>query len=295
MTHPDDSHKPLLVIVGETASGKSALALELAERFGGEIVCADSQTVYKGLDIGTAKPSIEEQARVPHYGLDLVTPDEQYNTARYKQYADHAIHAIHSRGRLPILVGGTGLYVDAVLYDYQFRSPADPKTRSVLENMSVEQLQEQIRERGIAMPTNSQNPRHLIRALETGGEASWAGALRANTLILGLAPDRDELRCRIARRVDVMFDQGLVAEATRASAMYGWDAPGLKAPAYKALRDYVLGDISHDEAKALFVKNDLYLAKRQRTWFRRNKSIHWMKTGEEYQKSVELITTLLNK
>ncbi len=294
MTGSDEPVAPLLVIVGETASGKSALAVEIAAEFNGEIICADSRTVYKGLDIGTAKPSAEDRARVPHHGLDLVTPDRQYSAASYKSYAQQTINQVHERNRLPILVGGTGLYIDAVLYDFSFRSPADPVIRRQLEGLGVEQLQQRIRMRGLTMPENSRNPRHLVRTLETDGQTPQVRPMRLNTLILGLAPERKILEARIRDRVDSMLGLGFADEALRAAGQYGWDAPGLQAPGYRAFREYLEGAVDIETAKALFVKNDLHLAKRQRTWFHRNKSIHWLPTGEEYAKSVELITTELN-
>lgn len=286
---------PLLVIVGETASGKSELAMRLAEMFGGELICADSRTVYKDMDVGTAKPTAADRARVPHFGLDLVAPDEPFTVADFKVYANQAIDGIVDRGRLPVMVGGTGLYVDAVLYDYSFRAPAEPALRQQLQNMTVGQLQERLTEEGLPLPGNAQNPRHLIRAIETGGQGDEAGPLRENTLIVGLSPDREVLRRRIEDRVEAMVAEGFVDEVTRLAETYGWEAPAMQAPGYKAFRQYLAGTISLEEAKALFIRNDMNLAKRQRTWFRRNKSIHWLPTGEEYEKSVELITTLMNK
>lgn len=286
---------PLLVIVGETASGKSALAIKLAERFGGAVICADSRTVYKDMDIGTAKPSQADRTKVPHYGLDLVSPDEPFTAADFKDYADRTLARIADQDKLPVLVGGTGLYVDAVLYDYSFRSPPEPELRQQLSAMTVGQLQERLAGQGIPLPENAQNPRHLIRAIETGGQVGEAGPLRANTLILGLSSDREMLRRRIEDRVEAMVAEGFIVEVTRLAETYGWEAPAMQAPGYKAFRQYLEGTASMEEARALFIKNDMNLAKRQRTWFRRNKSIHWLPTGEEYEKSVELITTLMNK
>jgi tRNA dimethylallyltransferase len=144
---------PLIVIVGPTASGKSALAMQLAERFGGEIICADSRTVYKGMDIGTAKPSAEDQARVPHHGLDLVEPGERFSAVDFKNYATQTIADIRARGKIPFLVGGTGLYVDAVIFDYHF-GQADPELRAKLEALSLEELHEYCRNNNIKLPEN---------------------------------------------------------------------------------------------------------------------------------------------
>lgn len=285
----------LLVVVGETASGKSALALELAERFGGEIICADSRTVYKGMDIGTAKPSAEERARVPHYCLDIVSPGDSFTVADFKRCATEAIEAIHKKGKLPIMVGGTGLYIDSVLYDYQFRAPADPELRRRLEGLSVLELQEQLASNGVPLPENTQNPRHLIRAIETNGQASIRKPLRAQTTILGLTVERAVLEQRIKSRVDAMVASGFVDEVKNLVQRYGEDNAALQAPGYKAFRGYISGAASMQEAKQQFIKNDLNLAKRQRTWFKRNNSIQWFDNREDLSAIVDFVTTELNK
>ncbi|HTE22719.1 MAG TPA: tRNA (adenosine(37)-N6)-dimethylallyltransferase MiaA [Candidatus Limnocylindria bacterium] len=283
---------PLVVIVGETASGKSAVGMELAKRFNGEIICADSRTVYRGLDIGTAKPTEAEQAQVRHHLVDIVDPDQAFTVSDFKRLAKEAINDIASRGRLPIMVGGTGLYIDAVLYDFQFRSPASSELRQELSALSVDELQERIRVAGLELPENAHNPRHLIRVLESGGELGTRKPLRKNTLVLGLRSDREALRQRIMVRVDDMVEAGLVEELQRLVDKYGWNIPALQGPGYKAFRGYLEGTLNLEEAKALFVQNDMQLAKKQRTWFRRNNSIHWVLNSG---KSVDITTTFLNK
>jgi tRNA dimethylallyltransferase len=283
---------PLVVILGETASGKSALALELAKTFKGEIIAADSRTVYRGLDIGTAKPMPAEQQLVPHHLLDVLTPDQVFTAADFKRFANKAIKQIAGNGRVPFLVGGSGLYIDAVLYDFSFRGGADPALRAALERLSVEELQTLVLEKKLPMPANTHNPRHLVRVLEAGRAMGERKPLRPNTLILGLEIGKEELRARIAKRLDKMFDSGLIDEARTVATRYGWDAPALQASGYQTLRRYIQGEISLDEAKRQFVQSHLQLAKRQRTWFKRNKSIHWISQKEE---AVELLTTFLNK
>jgi len=257
--------RPLVVVVGETASGKTALALELARRFNGEVICADSRTVYKSMDIGTAKPSPQEQSDIKHHLLDIVSPDQSFNAAQFKQRALDAINDIADRGKVSIMVGGTGLYIDAVIFDFQFRQPADPVIRQELSQLSV---------------------------LETGGASDSKSPLRANTLVIGLQVDPAVLTKRIQDRVEAMVRAGFVDELEYISSTYGWGAPGLQAPGYKAFRGYVDGTISLEQAKALFVQNDLHLAKRQRTWFRRNNSIHWVSDTKE---AVDFVTTFLSK
>jgi tRNA dimethylallyltransferase len=254
--------QPLIVIVGETASGKSALGIELAHRFGGEIICADSRTVYKGMDIGTAKPSTEERQQVPHHILDVVAPDQRYTVADFKQQANQVIDGISNRGKVPIMVGGTGLYVDAVIFDYTFSRRTHAR--------------------------DPVNPRHLLKDEDYPKQTR----VRENTLIIGITLPREELRQRVINRVDAMVQAGFIKEVEAMGNRYGWDAPALQAPGYKAFREYISGAVSLDVAKARFIKGDLDLAKRQRTWFKRNKSIHWL---SDPRKAVDIATTFLSK
>jgi tRNA dimethylallyltransferase len=283
---------PLLVIVGETASGKSALAMSLAEKFNGEIICADSRTIYRGLDIGTAKPSASDQSRVRHHLLDVVNPDQAYSVVRFKQQALAAIDDIAGRGKLPLLVGGSGLYVDSVIFDFDFNRKIDIRLRTELQDLSVPDLQARLLDAGIPLPENKQNPRYLIRALEAGGVAGTKHELRPHTLILGLTAPPSVLKLRIVDRVDAMLAAGFVEEVRALTMRYGEDAPALLAPGYKAFKSYLQNKISLHEAKQEFIRNDWRLAKRQRTWFKRNKAIIYLGNQAE---AVELVTTWLNK
>lgn len=283
---------PLVVIVGPTASGKTALALELAQKFEGEIICADSRTIYKELNIGTAKPTIEERAMVPHHLLDVIASDQSFSAAKFKDMANDAINEIHERSRLPIMVGGTGLYIDAVIYDFRFLPPAGEVERERLSRMTVEELQVEITEKALPMPNNQQNPRHLARVIETNGASQVQNKLRPNTIIIGLNPGLAILKRRITERVESMVSTGFIDEVRRVSDRYGWDAPGLLAPGYKAFRGYLEDKITLEDAKADFVRNDYLLARRQRTWFKRNKSIQWVDNRET---AVDIVTTTLNK
>ncbi|HEX8763187.1 MAG TPA: tRNA (adenosine(37)-N6)-dimethylallyltransferase MiaA [Candidatus Saccharimonadales bacterium] len=289
---PQSNQAPLVTIVGETASGKSALALELAQQFGGEIIAADSRTIYRGLDIGTAKPTVHERKLVSHHLLDVVDADERFSAAQFKHAAEVAIASAHSRGKLPFLVGGSGLYVDAVLFNFSFQNKAEPNIRERLQKLSIDQLQAELIEKGIPLPANKRNPRHLIRAIETRGQTGARQGLRPHTLVLGISINRDELRARVAARVDQMLHQGFEDELKEISDKYGWDVPALQAPGYKAFRKYLEGEMNLAEATQILVHDHLQLAKRQRTWFRRNKSIHWISKKEE---AVDLVTTFLSK
>lgn len=252
--------KPLIVIVGPTASGKSALGMELAKKFNGEIICADSRTVYKKLDIGTAKPTKADQEAVPHHLLDVVSPDEPFTVADFQQLANKAIENILKKNKVPIMVGGSGLYVDAVLYNYGFSKEGTPRDK--------------------------QNPRHLSKDAPSSKQE-----LRPDTLIIGLSVERDVLKQRITKRVDSMLEQGLLEEVEWLMKTYP-KSKAMLAPGYKAFSEHINGRIKLQEAKELFIRNDYQLAKRQMTWFKRNKSIHWL---TQQRQAVELVATFLYK
>jgi tRNA dimethylallyltransferase len=276
---------PLVTIVGPTASGKTALAIKLAVQFNGEIICADSRTIYRGMNIGTAKPMSEEQQGIPHWGLDVVNPDQSYSAADFKQYAEKKINEIRARGKVPFLVGGTGLYVDAVLFDYRFGPKADTSRRLKLETMSLEALHEYCHKNNISLPENQKNKRYVIRAIERAGSTTERRSEPiANTIIVGITSDRGELRRRIQQRSEQLFEQGVVEEAKILGRKYGWDAPGMTGNIYQLVRTYLEGGLSLTELKSKNVTYDWRLAKRQLTWLRRNSFIQWysLQHAEEY-------------
>lgn len=267
---------PLIVIVGPTASGKTALAIDLAWRYGGEIICADSRTVYKNMDIGTAKPTSDEQARVPHWGVDLLEPGERFTAAHFKRYATAKIAEIRSRGNIPFLVGGTGLYVDGVVFDYEFGSAGDASLRTALNRFSIEALHEYCSEHNVTLPNNKYNKRYVIRAIE---QKSISVKRRSkpidSTVIVGITTDRTELRERIKQRAEQLFENGVVEEAILLGEKYGWDNESMTGNVYPLVRDYHNGAKTLSEIKEQFITLDWRLAKRQLTWFRRNKYIQW--------------------
>jgi tRNA dimethylallyltransferase len=286
----------LLVILGETASGKTALALELAEALNGEIICADSWTVYKGFDIGTAKPTPAEQAQVPHHLLDIADPAEGFSAAVFQRLAQQAINDIAARGRLPILVGGTGLYIDSVIYNYSFLPAAEPQVRQELNALSLEDLLARAQEQRLDLSTiDTRNKRRVIRLIENEGVLPSKQPLRDNTVLLGIERSPDQLRARIEARLDAMVAAGLVDEVRRLGELYGYDCEPMKAPAYRAFAEYIRGNITLDMAKQRSVLNDLKLAKKQRTWFKRNSSIHWVSDRSKISNIVDIVTTNLNK
>ncbi len=280
----------LLVIVGPTASGKSDLAMKIAKEFDGEIITADSRTVYKGLDIGTAKPTKRDQTAITHWGIDLVEPGRLFTAADFKSYADSKIEDINARGKLPILVGGTGLYIDSVLFDFKFGPPADPERRLALEKLSVADLQKLIEQKGYAMPLNSRNKRHLIRAIEMGGgRPSKLKRLRYNAIIIGLWPPDEVLAERISKRAKAIFNKGVVEEYRHFITHNPGVPPEDVGIVYKICSELVSGALTEDEALEKFKTSDWQYARRQRTWFKRNPNIKWFAdadTAEQYIKSI---------
>ena len=273
--------RPLIVIVGPTASGKSNVAIELAEQYGGEIISADSRTIYRHMDIGTAKPTAEDQARVPHWGLDIVEPGESFSAADFKRYAVKKIAEIRSRGHVPFLVGGTGLYVDAVMFDYQFGPAADPEEREKWEGMSLEALHMYCIQNNIPLPENSQNKRYVIRAIEQQGvSAKRSKQPIDDTIIVGIATDREQLRERIHMRSEHLFDDGVVDEAKRLGGQYGWDSEAMTGNIYRLARDFLDTKITLNEFKKRNETADWHLAKRQLTWLKRNEYIEWLTLEE---------------
>jgi tRNA dimethylallyltransferase len=266
---------PLVVIAGPTASGKSALAMEMAQKYNGEIICADSRTIYRGMDIGTAKPTLADQEAVRHHVLDIVEPGSAFTAADFKKEALKATLDITHRGKLPIMVGGTGLYIDAVIFDYQFGGPADPVKRALLQEMSIATLQDLCLQEGVPLPQNSKNKRHLVRALEQGGLTSRELRIRPNTIVVALTTDRDKLRERIVKRTSQMVQRGVLEEIRRIGERYNWEGEALTSNIYRTLGPVVQGEISLEEGLAQVVTSDMRLAKRQITWLKRNPYIIW--------------------
>lgn len=287
---------PLVVIVGETASGKSALAIELAKRFNGEIICADSWTVRREVNIGTAKPTTAEQAAAPHHLIDIVGPDEDFTAAVFKRLAQDKIDEISARGKLPILAGGTGLYVDGIIYDYGFLPAGDRADREALNLLSAEDLLSKVKY--LCLDTTGidvHNKRRLIRLIETNGAIPAKHEQRANTLMLGIATDREVLLQRVTNRTDAMLAAGLEDEVRQLAGTYGWNCEGLKGVGYSQWREYFEGTQSLEETRQKIIKATMDLAKRQRTWFKRNKSIHWLTSEDKTGESVAQLTAFLGK
>lgn len=267
---------PLIVIVGPTASGKTGLAIELAQRFDGEIICADSRTVYEGMDIGTAKPSKVEQANIPHWGLDIAKPSERFTAKQFQTYVQSKIVEIRERGKVPFLVGGTGLYVDSIIFDYSFPRPLNTSERARLEALPKEELYRYCIKNNIELPEDDKNKRRLIRAIADPERNYHKRTVPIDrTIIVGIATNKPILEQRIEQRTEQMFEHGVVEEATKLGKKYGWEAEAMTSNVYRSIRPLLEGTSEIGAVKADFIIRDKQLAKRQMTWFRRNPYIEW--------------------
>ncbi len=273
---------PLVVIVGETASGKSALAIKLAAQLDGEIIAADSWTVYKGFNIGTAKPIEAQRQQIPHHLLDIADPLDGFSAAEFKRQAAEAIEEISERAKLPILVGGSGLYIDSVIFDYSFLPAGKPDERKRLNRLSLPELIRHIESKKIdSNGIDMRNKRRLIRLIETAGQRPKRSSLRPNTLIIGLEMPKHEIKDHITKRVDKMMRDGLEQEVKALAKRYNWEVEPMKGIGYREFQDYFAGQQTLEQTRQHIIHSTLQLAKKQRTWFKRNKSIQWLANSQQ--------------
>jgi tRNA dimethylallyltransferase len=288
---------PLVVVVGPTAVGKTEISIQLAERLGGEIVSADSRLFYRGMDIGTAKPTGAERQRIPHHLIDVSNPDESWSLARFQSESRLAITGIHSRDRLPFLVGGTGQYIRAVIEEWSI-PPKEPdhRLRDVIGGWGKEIGPEALHTRlgrldpAAAENIDYRNVRRTIRALEvifsTGRLFSTQRTKLPSpydTLVIGLKRPRPELYSRVDVRIDGMLTAGFIEEVRGLLASgYSPDLPSLSAIGYQEIVATLQGKISLDEAIILIKRNTRQFVRRQANWFKEsNPAIHWEGVGEE--------------
>lgn len=288
---------PLIVIAGPTASGKTALSISLAKRFGGEIVSADSMQLYKHMNIGTAKPTEEEMSGIPHHMMDFLEPSVNFSAADYCAAAHKTIADIHARGRLPIIVGGTGLYIDSLVNNVDFGAPdCAPGLRRELEelaeakgNEAVYQILTEI-DPETAKKYHPNNLRRIIRAIEfyklSGTTISEHAREEKNSPYraawFAVDFDREMLYDRINRRVDIMLADGLLDEVkTLRERGYDRGLTAMQGIGYKELFAYFDGELTLSEAVDAIKMNSRRYAKRQLTWFRRNKDIHWLEPNAD--------------
>lgn len=290
--------KKVIAVAGPTASGKTALAIEIARRFDGEIVSCDSMQIYKHMDIGTAKPTCEEQHMVPHHMIDILEPDEKFSVADFVRLARECIDEIHSRGKLPILAGGTGLYMDSVLENIEFADfGSDLGFRDEMQRLADSEGNEAVhkllveKDPEAAEKIHPNNTRRVIRALEvchlTGktftkvNEESRRCAVY-DALIVGLDAERSLIYDRINLRVDKMINEGLAEEVKNLySTGLSCDTTAMQAIGYKELVDFFEGRASFEEAIEKIKMESRRYAKRQMTWFRRNDKIQWFRIDED--------------
>lgn len=290
----------LIAIVGPTASGKTALSIALAKKYRGEIVSADSRQIYRDMNIGTAKPTIIQQNSIPHYLFDIKSPDEEYTVADYQRDAIAAIKNILHRGKLPFLVGGTGLYIDAVLENLDIpKTKADPELREKIEKDIAENGLAAVfkklvdRDPEAAYVVDPKNPRRVVRALEVAiltGEPFTAQRKKNEPLFdslkIGMNPSPEVLRQRIDLRIDLMLQDGLVSEVETLAKKYGATCAAFDAIGYREIIGFLDGKLSLEQATDVIKHNTWHYAKRQMTWFKKDKNIKWIADEKEADRLV---------
>lgn len=298
---------PVIAVVGPTASGKTKLAVEICKRYGGEVVSADSMQIYRYMDIGTAKPSREEMEGIPHHLMDFVTPGESFSVARYVSLAKEVIQDIHDRGKIAVIAGGTGLYVDSLLGNIQFsESKGDEALREELSQIAARQspqaLWEMLREidPDTAAALHPNNVWRVIRAIEVyrlTGKTMWETQEESRrqpspyqALLLGMnCRDRAKLYDRVNLRVDKMLKAGLLEETKKLLEM-GFTGTARQAIGYKELLPYLEGALPLEACVEILKQESRRYAKRQLTWFRRNGKIQWI-YRDDYENPQEIYKT----
>jgi tRNA dimethylallyltransferase len=306
-----ENKEKLLVLIGPTAVGKTKLSIELAKKYNAEIISGDSMQIYKHMDIGTAKIQSSEMDGITHHLLDIKEPDESFSVAEFQQLVREKITDIHKRGKLPMLVGGTGLYIQSVIYDYQFTETcSDDAFRKELEEKALLKGNDYIHDllKNIdpvsADRIHPNNVRRVIRALEvfhcTGKSASefqedQEQELLYNVALIGLTMDREKLYERINLRVNLMLENGLLEEV---KALYDQgirDVQSIQAIGYKEIYQYLDGQVTLDEAIENLKQNSRRYAKRQLTWFRNKMEVNWFDMTEidSYSKKMNEISLFI--
>jgi tRNA dimethylallyltransferase len=299
----------LPVILGPTAVGKTELALDLAQRLNAEIVSADSMQIYRRMNIGTAKPNMAERRGIPHHLIDIVDPDTPFTVSDYQQYFDEAVESIRRRGRIPLVVGGTGLYIRAVTRRFRIPTPAsDVKLREKLkQRAAVEGPEKLFAELKAVDPLAAQrihpnDQKRVIRALEvylSSGRpiSDWLEnaqePIAEGTVMIGLEREREALYERINLRVDQMVQNGLLDEVKAlVEAGYSPDLPSMQGLGYKELIPVIQGEVDLENAVELLKKRTRNYAKRQISWFKRE-PVHWFSMDEEYFQLLRKIISFL--
>lgn len=292
----------VIVIVGPTASGKTTCAIELAKQINGEIVSADSMQIYEEMNIGTAKVTNEEMSGIKHYMINVAKPDEVFNVVMYKEMAEKAIEEILKKGKVPIVVGGTGLYINTLVNGIEFSQTAeDENCRRELEKRAesegAEKLYEELKsiDPEAAEIIDKNNVRRVIRALEiykvtgktkTELDRESIKETKFNFLLYGIQTDRQELYERINRRIDIMLEQGLIKEVKELSDKYVLSKTALQGLGYKEVLEFINGNCTYNEMVEKLKMETRRYAKRQITWFKRDKRIEWINREDIVSKIV---------
>ncbi len=301
----------VIVICGPTASGKTALSIELAKKINGEIVSADSMQIYKDMNIGSAKVTNEEMQGIKHYMIDYVSPDERFSVADYKTNAKNAIEEIIKKGKTPIVVGGTGLYIDALIYEIEYKDiKIDENYRKELQKIEKNQGLEVLYKKALeidpkAMEKISQNDsKRIMRVLEiykaTGKNKTEQEAesrlkeIPYDYKVFALTMDRDKLYERINKRVDIMIENGLIDEVKNLLEKYSEFPTAMQGLGYKEVRDYLQEKITKDEMIEKIKQESRRYAKRQLTWFRKNKQTIWLNSLEKIDDNINIILEASN-
>lgn len=308
----DKSTKPLIILTGPTAVGKTALSIGLAKAVNGEIISADSMQVYRKMNIGTAKIEQSEMQGVRHHLIDILDPSEEFNVVLFKRYALEAMEDIYSRGKIPVIVGGTGFYIQALLYDIDFEDNDNNMSyREELQRLAAEKGNSYIHDMlskvdpESAEKIHENNVKRVIRALEfyrkTGMKISEHNETEAqkespyNFEYFVLNDDRSKLYDRIDRRIDIMLEQGLEAEVRQlVSEGYSRDLVSMQGLGYKEIIDYIQGRCSFDEAVYTLKRDTRHFAKRQITWFKREKHVTWVNKNE-YDSESCILEYMMNR
>jgi len=298
--------RKVIVIAGPTASGKSNLAVELAKTINGEIISADSMQIYKDMNIGTAKITREEMQNIPHYMIDFVSPEERYSVSDFKVDAEKCIEQIIAKGKTPIIVGGTGLYIDSLIYGIQFQEQKiDEQYRKKMNDIAEKEglqklynLAMQIDEEA-TKKISCNDQKRIIRILEiyhsTGKTKtqleveSRKNGVKYDYRVFALNMDRELLYNRINLRVDKMIEQGLIEEVKSILNRYTCFPTSMQGLGYKEIIKYLKGEISKERAIEIIKQESRHYAKRQLTWFRKNKEIVWLKAEENIQENINKI------
>ena len=303
----------VIVIAGPTASGKTSLGVELAKKINGEVISADSMQIYKDMTIGTAKPTPEETENIPHYLIDFVSPDERYSVADFKKDAEEKIDEILAKGKVPIIVGGTGLYIDSLVYGIEFPDiEYDEEYRNSLmkEAETEEGLNKLYKEAKKIDPEamekiSPSDKKRISRVLEiyhaTGKTKteleikSREKGVKYDYIVFAIDWDREKLYERINLRVDIMIEQGLVDEVKEVYNKYEKFPTAMQGLGYKEVVEYLEGKISFEEMVEKIKLETRHFAKRQLTWFRKNKDIIWIDGHQDKLKNVDFIISKYNE